>query len=469
MVVPYTSLSPIKQEFGKELRMAFERVLNSCKYICGREDENFENAFADFCGVNHCAGVGNGLDALFLSLKALGFGEGDEVIVPSNTYIATALAVTYTGAKPVLVEPDINTFCINSCNIIQKITDKTKAVIPVHLYGQPCDMDSILEIANRYDLYVIEDCAQAHGAIYKGKKVGSFGHAGCFSFYPGKNLGALGDGGAVVSNDKKLIDKIKALGNYGSDYKYHHIYKGNNSRLDEVQAALLSAKLSHLDAMNDERKRIAQMYMGGIVNPQIILPHVSKQSIPVWHVFSIRTMKRDKLEDYLKVHGIETNKHYPIPIHMQKCYVDLGYKKGDLPVSETISESQLSLPIYYGMTNDQVMYVIKASSAYALCSIIQKGLRFITLPLFTRLLSTEQYGQVTVFGSWTNLLTVFLTLQLPYGSFSKAMVKFENRRDAYVASVEGICIVLSVHPGIKVYLTVEREPRLYRKPYNILI
>lgn len=230
--------------------------------------------------------------------------------------------------------------------------------MPVHLYGQPCDMDPILELALRYNLYIVEDCAQAHGAAYKGRKIGTFGHAAGFSFYPGKNLGALGDAGAVVTDNEALAEKIKALGNYGSDYKYHHIYQGHNSRLDELQAAFLSAKLPLLDKMNAERRRIAKLYMEGIHHPEIILPYVNPDTEPVWHLFSVRCQKRDALEAFLDTKGIGTNKHYPIPIHLQKCYRDLGFGKGSFPIAEEISATQLSLPMYYGMTEEQIGYVI---------------------------------------------------------------------------------------------------------------
>jgi dTDP-4-amino-4,6-dideoxygalactose transaminase len=340
------------------LRAAFDRVFASSWYIDGAEDKTFENSFAEYCHVNHCVGVGNGLDALLLVLKAWDIGAGDEVIVPSNTYIATALAVTYVGATPVFVEPDIRTFNIDPARIEAAITDRTKAIMPVHLYGQPCDMDPIMAIAERYNLLVLEDCAQAHGATYKGQVIGSFGHAAGFSFYPGKNLGALGDAGATVTNDKQLADKVRALGNYGSDYKYHHIYKGNNSRLDELQAAFLSAKLPHMERMNTERRRIAGMYLEGIKHPEVILPHVMEDVVPVWHIFGIRCKRRAELERYLAEHDIGTNKHYPIPMHLQECYQDLGYQKGDFPIAEEISETELSLPMYYGMTDEQVKHVI---------------------------------------------------------------------------------------------------------------
>ncbi len=358
MKVPFVSFLPMQQELDKELKAAFERVFSRAWYIGGAEDVSFEKAFAHYCVAKYCIGVGNGLDALMLILKSLDIGKNDEVIVPSNTYIATALAVTYVGATPVFVEPDIRTYNINPSLIEDALTKKTKAILPVHLYGQACRMDLILEISRKYGLKVIEDCAQAHGATYKGQKVGTFGDAAGFSFYPGKNLGALGDAGAVVTSDKKIADRVRALGNYGSDYKYHHIYKGSNSRLDELQAAFLSVKLSTLDRMNAERRRIAQMYTERINNPKIIKPFVNSETEPVWHIYAIRCKERDKLEEYLNVKGVSTNRHYPIPIHLQECYTDLGKKKGDFPVAEEISETELSIPIYYGMQENEVQYVI---------------------------------------------------------------------------------------------------------------
>lgn len=360
MKIPFVSFLPMEKELNTDIRSAFDRVFTSSWYIEGKEDKAFEKAFAEYCDTKYCVGCGNGLDALMLALKALGIGAGDEVIVPSNTYIATALAVTYVGATPVMVEPDINTFLIDPALIEEKITAKSKAIMPVHLYGQACDMDPIMEIAGKHNLFVVEDCAQAHGATYKGKKVGSFGDAAGFSFYPGKNLGALGDGGAAVTNNKEIADKIRALGNYGSDYKYHHIYKGNNSRLDEMQAAFLLAKLPHLEKMNEERRRIADLYTSGINNPKIITPVVKEECKPVWHIYGVRCKERDALEKHLNDKGIGTNKHYPIPMHMQDCYKDLGIKQGELPIAEEISATELSLPMYYGMTDEQVQYVIDA-------------------------------------------------------------------------------------------------------------
>ncbi len=364
MNIPFVSFLPLEKELDNSIRMAFERVFARSWYIEGEEDKAFEKAFAEYCGSKYCVGVGNGLDALMLILKALGIGSGDEVIIPSNTYIATALAVTYVNAKPIFVEPDIRTFNLNPDLIESAVTESTKAIMPVHLYGQACDMDPIMDIARKYNLKVVEDCAQAHGATYKGKKVGAFGDAAGFSFYPGKNLGALGDAGAIVTNNKNLADIVRALGNYGSDYKYHHIYKGNNSRLDELQAAFLSAKLPLLDRMNSERRRIAELYTKGIDNPNIILPYVNPDCVPVWHIYGVRCKERDALEKYLNEKGIGTNKHYPTPIHKQECYCDLNIPSGSLIIAEEISDTELSLPMYYGMTDAEVFYVINSINEF---------------------------------------------------------------------------------------------------------
>lgn len=364
MKIPFASFLPMERELEQDLRGAFDRVFTRSWYVGGAEDEAFERAFAGYCGARHCIGVGNGLDALMLALKALGIGAGDEVIVPSNTFIATALAVTYVGAKVVFVEPDIHTYNIDPARIEEAITGHTKAIVPVHLYGQACDMDPIMAIARSHGLKVVEDCAQAHGATYKGRRVGTFGDAAGFSFYPGKNLGALGDAGAVVTNDDVLAERVRALGNYGSDYRYHHIYKGNNSRLDELQAAFLSAKLPHLDRMNADRRRIADRYIREMHNPRVELPCVREDCVPVWHIFAVRCDARDALEQHLKARGIGTNKHYPIPMHLQECYRDLGFKQGDYPIAETISATELSLPMYYGMTDGEIECVIDAINAF---------------------------------------------------------------------------------------------------------
>lgn len=364
MKVPFVTFKPLEKELDFELRAAFERVYTRSWYIEGEEDKAFEKAFAAYCGTKYAVGCGNGLDSLMLSMKALGIHEGDEVIVPSNTFIATALAVTYTGARPVFVEPDIRTYDIDPSKIEEKITEKTRAVVCVHLYGQPCDMDSIVEICKERSLFLIEDCAQAHGATYKGQRIGSFGDAAGFSFYPGKNLGALGDAGAATTNSKEVADKIRALGNYGSDYKYHHIYKGNNSRLDEMQAAFLAAKLPSLDKVNENRRATAKKYLDGIKNEEVILPYVNPDTEPVWHIFAIRCKRRDELKEFLGNKGIGINEHYPIPMHEQECYMNLGFKHGDFPIAEEISATELSIPMYYGMIDDEVQYVIDAINEF---------------------------------------------------------------------------------------------------------
>ncbi|MDO4304802.1 MAG: DegT/DnrJ/EryC1/StrS family aminotransferase [Bacillota bacterium] len=363
-MIPFVSFKTIEEELNKELHAAFERVYDASWYISGEEGKKFEQAFAAFCGTGYCVGCGNGLDALTLSLRALGIGKGDEVLVPSNTYIATALAVTYVGAKPVFVEPDIQTYNIDVNRIEEKLTPRTKAIIPVHLYGQPAEMEEILAIAKKAGLMVIEDCAQAHGAVYHGQSVGSFGEAAGFSFYPGKNLGALGDAGAVVTNDEEVAMKVRALGNYGSDYKYHHIYQGYNSRLDEIQAAFLRVKLVHLERMNEERRRIAERYRSEISNEQMILPYVINDVKPVWHIFAIRCERRDELADYLSSFGIMTNKHYPIPMHLQKAYEDLKIPEGELPIAEEISKTELSLPMYYGLSDDDISFIIEKINSF---------------------------------------------------------------------------------------------------------
>ena len=364
MNIPFMSFKPLENELNNQIKEAFLRVYERSWYIQGEENKEFQEAFSQYCETKYCVGVGNGLEAIMLSLKALNIGNGDEVIVPANTFIATALAVTYTGAVPVFVDADINTFNIDVEKIERKISKRTKAIIPVHLYGRPCNMDGILKIARKNNLYVVEDCAQAHGALYNGKRVGSFGDLAAFSFYPGKNLGALGDGGAVVTNHIEYANKVRQLGNYGSDYKYHHIFQGNNSRLDELQAAFLLTKLPYLDKINQNRREIARQYWNGINNNQVILPYNFFPEDSVWHVFAIRCSHRDKLEGYLNGLGIQTNKHYPIPIHLQKCYKSLGYRKGDYPVAEEISVTELSLPMYYGMEEGQVQYVIEKINSF---------------------------------------------------------------------------------------------------------
>lgn len=364
MNIPFVSFEIMHNEIKEELLQDFQRVLQANWFISGKEDENFECNFAEYSGRKFCVGCGNGLDAIMLSLKALGISSGDEVIIPSNTFIATALAVSYTGAMPIFVEPRLDTYNINPELIEKSITSRTKAIIPVHLYGQPAEMNDIMRIAETHNLFVVEDCAQAHGAAYYGQKIGTFGDLAAFSFYPGKNLGALGDAGAVVTDNDELAEIVRALGNYGSKEKYNHIYQGNNSRLDEVQAAFLSTKLRYLDKWNQARKRIAARYMKEIINPVIILPYVVDGADPVWHIFAIRCKNRDRLEQYLEEKGIGTNKHYPIPLHLQKAYAGLGIPKSTYPVAEEISATELSIPMYYGMSDDQVQYVIDTINGF---------------------------------------------------------------------------------------------------------
>jgi len=360
MRVPFVSFKALEKELNTELRGAFERVFENSWYIEGNEGKQFEEEYAAYCGVKHCIGCGNGLDALFLILKASGIGAEDEVIVPSNTFIATVLAVSRTGAKPVLVEPNLLTYNLNADKIEEKITDKTRAIMAVHLYGQPADMDAIHTVADKHHLKVFEDAAQAHGALYKGKRVGSLADAAGFSFYPGKNLGALGDAGCVTTNDDELAVKIRAMSNYGSDYKYHHIYQGYNTRLDELQAAFLRTKLPILDKVNEDRRRTADRYLTEIKNPGLTLPYVDWDMVtPVWHIFAVRTSDRDALVSYLEEKGIHTGIHYPIAIHNQQAYHDLGIAKGSLPICEEISDTEVSLPMYYGM-REETDYVIQA-------------------------------------------------------------------------------------------------------------
>ena len=365
MSIPYLDLRHIHREVMDELHEAFNIVLERSTFIKGEELRLFELEFADFCGVDYAVGCGNGLDALYLILRAMEIGDGDEVIIPSNTFIATALAVTYTGATPVFVEPDGNSFNIDSALVEEKITIKTKAIIPVHLYGRPADMDEILDIAKKYNLVVIEDAAQAHGAIYKGHRVGSIGDAAAFSFYPGKNLGAFGDAGIVTTNNADLAEKISLLGNYGSKEKYIHELQGNNSRLDELQAALLRIKLRYLNHWNARREAIAKRYLCEINNPLITLPMPSDETYRcIWHIFAVMSTQRDKLKEHLNEKGIGTNCHYPVPMHLQKAYNQLDIPKGNLPKAEEISMCELSIPLYYGMSDDEVGYVIDVMNRF---------------------------------------------------------------------------------------------------------
>jgi dTDP-4-amino-4,6-dideoxygalactose transaminase len=360
MNIPFLDLKAPHKELRDELRDAFERVLDSGWYILGAEVNWFEREFAEYCQSDHCVGVGNGLEALHLILRAYGIGEGDEVIVPSNTYIATWLAASYAGATPIPVEPDERTYNLDPSRLESAITPRTKAVIAVHLYGQPADMDSINAIARRHDIKVIEDAAQAHGARYKGRRVGSLGDAAGFSFYPGKNLGAIGDGGAVTTNDAVLADKVRVLCNYGSRVKYHNEVKGFNSRLDELQAAFLRTKLAKLDEWNERRKSVADRYLKELDKLGLALPYVAEWAAPVWHLFVVRHPKRDQLQKGLGESGVGSMIHYPIPPHLQPAYAELNFKPGDFPIAEAIHREVLSLPIGSHLENEHFRSVIHA-------------------------------------------------------------------------------------------------------------
>jgi len=357
-LIKATDFSFVTKRINKELKEATDRVIDSNCYILGKEVENFEREFANYLGIKYCIGVGNGLEALHIILRAYGIGEGDEVIIPSNTYIATALAVSYAGAVPIMVEPDERTYNINPDLIEEKITKRTKAIMPVHLYGQSCDTDPISKIAKKYGLKVIEDSAQAHGATYKGRKCGTLNDVSGFSFYPTKNLGALGDAGAITTNDKELAKKVEALRNYGSEKHYYNKYRGFNSRLDEMQAAILRVKLRHLEEFNKERKEIAHFYLNNLQDSNLILPYVPEWTEPVWHQFVVRCKKRDELQKYLNDRGIETAIHYPVPIHLQEAYKDLSYKKGDFPITEKMANEVLSLPMWIGLNEEFIKYIV---------------------------------------------------------------------------------------------------------------
>ena len=359
MKVPFLDLKAQYLELKEEFDAAYARVMDSGTYISGKEVEAFEAEFAAYCQVKHCIGVGNGLDALHLILRASGIGNGDEVIVPSHTYIATWLAVTYSGATPVPVEPDERTYNINPDCLEKAITERTKAIMPVHLYGQPADMDRINNIASRFGLQVFEDAAQAHGAHYKGTKTGSLGDAAGFSFYPGKNLGAFGDGGAVTTNDDVLAENIRLLGNYGSRFKYHHEVKGVNSRLDELQAAMLRVKLTKLDEWNIRRKLVATQYLAQLQgDTNVILPFVPLWADPVWHLFVIQSHQRNELHKHLADSGIGTMFHYPVPPHLQDAYAESGYIRGAFPIAEKMSQYVLSLPMGPNLTKMKQQLVI---------------------------------------------------------------------------------------------------------------
>src|SRR5437764_7400394 len=351
-------------EIKDELDAATRRVMDSGWYILGREVQAFEEAFAAYCGVKHCVGVGNGLEALQLILRAYGIGAGDEVIVPSNTYIATWLAVSGAGATVLPVEPVERTFNLDPARIEAAVTNRTKAILPVHLYGQTAEMEAINEIARRRGLKVIDDAAQAHGACLNGRRAGALGDAAGWSFYPTKNLGAYGDAGAITTDDDDLAGALRLLRNYGSREKYYNDVKGVNSRLDEMQAALLSVRLLHLEEWNARRARIAAIYLEGLRDTELLLPLVAEGVVPVWHLFVVRSRRRDRLQQYLKARGVQTLIHYPVPPHLQPAYADLGIEAVAYPISEAIHREVLSLPMGPHLSPDDARRVVEAVRAF---------------------------------------------------------------------------------------------------------
>ena len=360
MNVPFLDLRAAYAELHEEIDEALLRVASGGRYLLGPELEAFEDEFAEYVGARHCIGVGNGLDALRLALMAMGVGQGDEVIVPSNTYIATWLAVSETGARPVPVEPDLRTYNIDPSRIEDAITPRTKVILPVHLYGQPANMDAIVDIVRKRGLQVLEDAAQAHGARYGPGRVGCIGDAAGWSFYPGKNFGAFGDGGAVTTNSDEIADKVRLIRNYGSRIKYANEIQGLNSRLDEIQAAVLRVKLTGLDEWNARRCAVAQTYSEGLRHAGVVLPSVPEGMEAVWHLFVIRTDDRDGLQERLRERGVETIIHYPTPPHLQPAYAQLGLRAGSLPLAEKIHDQVLSLPIGPHVSAEQADYVVQA-------------------------------------------------------------------------------------------------------------
>lgn len=364
MKVPFLDLKASFIEVQNEIENAMLRSIRSGQYIGGDSLHTFESSFKDFVGSDYCIGVANGLDALILSLKVLGVKQGDEVIVPTNTFIATWLAVTHCGATPVPVEPNVETYNID-CNLIAaKITDKTKVIIPVHLYGQPADLDEILTLARAHEIYVVEDAAQAHGARYKGRKIGSHGDLVTWSFYPGKNLGAFGDGGAITTNNKELAEQLRALRNYGSTERYIHTTVGLNSRLDPAQAAVLDVKLNYLHEWNERRVKIAETYSEAFKDLPIVLPSVRSYNDPVWHLYCIRVKERDKFRKSLASMGIETLIHYPTPPHLQDAYRFLNFAFKSFPIAESMASELISIPIGPSLTEIQVENVVKSVRAF---------------------------------------------------------------------------------------------------------
>ena len=360
-MIKYENLKAVNAPYFEDLKRSFSATLESGWYVLGDNVKTFERCFSEYIGVDECVGVANGLDALLLALKALNLSPGDEVIVPSNTYIATILAVVQAGLTPVLVEPSIKTYNIDPFEIEKSITSKTRVILVVHLYGKACEMDTIVSLCKQYDLRLIEDCAQSHGATFKGKKTGSFGDFGCFSFYPTKNLGAFGDAGAVVCNDKSLSDKVRQLRNYGSSTKYFNEVLGYNSRLDEVQAGFLNIKLKFLDELTRHKRILAEIYQARL-SDLFTKPEVGVDFFDVYHIFNIRHTKRDLLKTYLLDNHIQTEIHYPVSPNRQKALA--GYFQNDFPVSELIHATTLSLPISFSTTEDEVIHICEVMNAF---------------------------------------------------------------------------------------------------------
>ena len=363
MKVPFNTLDRQFFMYQEEYEKKAIEVLRSGWYILGKEVEEFEREFAKYIGAKYSVGIDNGLNALVLAFRALGIGQGDEVIVQGNTFIASVMGISMNGATPIFVEPN-EYYNIDVNKIEEKITDKTKAICVVHLYGQASKMDKLLELCKKYNLKLVEDCAQSHGAKFENQMTGTFGDISCFSFYPGKNLGCFGDGGAITTNNKELADIVKVLRNYGSEEKYHNKYVGYNARLDEIQAGLLRVKLTHLDELTIEREKIANRYLTEIKNELIKLPIIEKNSTHVWHLFVINVEDRAKFVEYLNSNGIGTSVHYPIPPHLSEAYSYLKYKNGDFPITEEYSAKILSLPLYNGMMKEELDYVIEVINKY---------------------------------------------------------------------------------------------------------
>lgn len=364
--VPFVDLSAQYHDIEAEVNAAIQDVIRRTDFILGRDVARFEEEFAAYCEVRHAIGVDSGTSALELALRAYDIGPGDEVITVANTFIATALAIAYAGATPVLVDVDPDTYTMDPARIIDAITPRTRAIMPVHLYGHPVDMDPILTIARQYNLIVIEDACQAHGARYKGRRVGGLGHAAAFSFYPGKNLGAYGDGGMVVTNDDAIADSIRMLRNYGQREKYHHLMVGFNRRLDTIQAAILRVKLRYLDEWNARRRMHAAAYNRLLAETPIATPVVADYAEPVWHLYVVRAPQRDALHEHLSAQGVSVGMHYPVPVHLQPAFAHLGYQRGDFPITERLADEILSLPMYAELTDDQLVRVADALNAIAI-------------------------------------------------------------------------------------------------------